>query len=361
MTKNKPVVTGGVDTHADTHTAAVIDEVGRLLDCRQFPADPAGYRRLLTWMRRHGQLVRVGVEGTGSYGAGLARHLHGAGVLVIEVDRPDRKARRTRGKSDPVDAEAAARAVLSGRATGLPKSRDGIVESIRTLRATRTGAVKARIAAHNALISLSRTAPEPLRSQFAPLKGQHLVAAAAVLRPGPDIADVLAATKTALRRLARRCQHLALEIHEADHELEALTRIAAPDLLARPGVGPEVTAQLLTTAGDNPDRLRSEAAFALLCGASPLLASSGRTDRHRLNRGGDRHANSALHTVVLSRMRHHQPTKDYVARRTAQGLSKREIMRCLKRYVARELFPLILLALGSPTIAPDARAQLRAA
>jgi transposase len=361
MTKNSGEVTGGVDTHADTHTAAVIDQVGRLLECRQFPADPAGYRQLLSWMRRHGRLVQVGVEGTGSYGAGLARYLHRAGVLVIEVDRPDRKARRTQGKSDPVDAEAAARGALSGRASGLPKSRDGIVESIRTLRAARTGAVKARIAALNALISLSRTAPEPLRSQLAPLKGQLLVAAAAALRPGPDITEVVTAAKTALRRLARRCQHLATEIREADHDLLTLTRIAAPDLLARPGVGPEVTAQLLTTAGDNPDRLRSEAAFALLCGASPLLASSGRTDRHRLNRGGDRHANCALHTVVLSRMTHHQPTKDYVARRTEQGLSKREIMRCLKRYVARELFPLILLALVPPTTAAEAKPRLRAA
>ncbi len=361
MTKNKGEVTGGVDTHVDTHTAAVLDEVGRTLEHREFPATPAGYRAMLKWMRRHGVLVRVGVEGTGSYGAGLARYLHTAGVTVIEVDRPDRKARRTHGKSDPIDAEAAARAALSGRATGIPKSRDGIVEAIRVVRAARTGAVKARIAAQNALVSMGRTAPEPLRTQLGALKGKHLVAAAAALRPGPDPSEVMAATKTALRRMARRWQDLTAEIDDADRDLLALTRIAAPQLLARPGVGPEVTAQLLITAGDNPDRLRNEAAFSLLCGSSPLLASSGRTDRHRLNRGGDRHANCALHTVVLSRMQHHQPTKDYVARRTQQGLSKREIMRCLKRYVARELFPLILLALDPSTTAPETRPQLQAA
>ena len=239
MTKNKGEVTGGVDTHVDTHTAAVLDEVGRTLEHREFPATPAGYRSMLRWMRGHGVLVRVGVEGTGSYGAGLARYLHTAGVTVIEVDRPDRKARRTHGKSDPVDAEAAARAALSGRATGIPKSRDGIVEAIRVVRSARTGAVKARVATQNALISLGRTAPEPLRAQLGALKGQHLVAAAAALRPGPDPTEVLSATKIALRRLARRWQHLTAEIDEADRDLLTLTRIAASPCSRAPASDPK--------------------------------------------------------------------------------------------------------------------------
>ena len=357
MAKQLRYVTGGVDTHADTHTAAVIDEVGRLLDSRQFRADPAGYRALLAWMRRHGTLALVGVEGTGSYGAGLARFLTATGVTVIEVDRPDRKARRGHGKSDPIDAEAAARAALSGRAGGTPKSRDGRVEAIRVLRVVRTGAVKAQVAALNSLVSLVRTAPEPLRSRLVGLCGPQLIAAAAALRPTGTVAEPGTATKVALRRVAQRCQQLRAEIKDADAELKALLGDVAPGLLARTGVGPEVAGQLLTTAGDNPERLRNERAFALLCGSAPLLASSGRTDRHRLNRGGDRRANSALHTVVLSRMRHHQPTRDYVERRTKEGLSKREIMRCLKRYVARELYPLIIAALN-PT--PDNPADLAA-
>jgi transposase len=322
-------VTGGVDTHADTHVAAVIDEVGRLLAHRQFPADPAGYRAPVAWLRRFGDLELVGVEGTGSYGAGLARHLSSAGIPVVEVDRPDRKARRSQGKSDPIDAEAAARAALSGRAGGTPKARTGPVEAIRVLRAARSGAIKAHIAAQNSLVSMVRTAPEPLRCQLIGLHGQRLADAAAALRPGSNARDWTTATKIALRRIARRCQFLQAEIHDADRQLRALVTATAPRLLDRPGVGPETAGQLLTTAGDNPQRLRHEAAFSLLCGSSPLLASSGRTDRHRLNRGGDRHANSALHTIVLCRMRHHQPTRDYVERRTKEGLSKREIMRCL--------------------------------
>ena len=347
MTKNQREITGGVDTHADTHTAAVIDEVGRMLAHREFPADPAGYRALLTWMRGHGRLVQIGIEGTGSYGAGLARYLHAEGVAMVEVDRPDRKARRAHGKSDPIDAQAAALAALSGRAAGTPKTRDGVVEAIRVLRVTRAGAVKAHTATVNTLIGLVRTAPEPLRSQLDPLEGEDLISTAAALRPGPDRRDPTTAAKVALRRLARRCRHLREEIREADADLRELTRLAAPELLTRPGVGPDVSAQLLISAGDNPERLRSEAAFALLCGAAPLPASSGRTDRHRLNRSGDRQANRALHTVALTRMRHHQPTKDYVARRTQEGLSKKEIMRCLKRYIARELYRLIIDALAA--------------
>jgi transposase len=340
-------VTGGVDTHADTHTAAALDERGRLLGHATFRATPAGYDELLDWLTGHGQVATVGVEGTGSYGAGLARHLRAEGVRIVEVDRPDRRARRSNGKSDPVDAVAAARAVQAGTAAGIPKSRDGVVESIRALRVARNGAIKSHTAAMNALRQMLITAPDHLRQQMTGLGPKTLVNACARLRPG-DLVDPAQGVKAALRRLARRCQMLAEEIAEADRDLAALVGQTAPHLLDRVGVGIEIAGQLLITAGDNPQRLKSEASFAALCGASPLPASSGKTNRHRLNRGGDRAANSALHRVVIVRMRYHEPTRAYVARRTTEGMSKREIIRCLKRYVARELLPQIREALPEP-------------
>jgi transposase len=338
-------VVGGVDTHLDTHTVACVDHLGRLLAHAQFPATSAGEKRLLTWLRGFGDLVSVGVEGTGSYGAGLARYLATQNVTVIEVSRPNRQTRRQRGKSDPLDAEAAARAVLANTATGTPKTRTGIVESIRVLRTARSGAIKARTAASNTLRHLVITAPEPLRTHFAGLTTDQLVETAATLRPTGDLTDPVQATKTALRRLARRCQHLTEEITDADAQLRDLTRQAAPRLLERCGVGPETAGQLLTTAGDNPHRLRSNAAFAALCGTSPVPVASGRTHRVRLNRGGDRQANTALHTIALVRMRHHQPTRAYVQRRRTEGKTTKEIIRCLKRNLCRELLPLITQAL----------------
>ncbi len=332
------LVTGGVDTHGRTHHAAVLDALGRQLGDREFATTPAGYASLRRWLVSHGDLNRVGVEGTGSYGAALTRYLAGQGVDVVEVDRPDRKDRRNRGKSDPLDAYSAARAVLSGAATGEPKARDGRVESIRALRVARAGAMKARTQAMNQLKSLLTTAPAELREQLRALAGTSLVRAAVRLRPGSDLDDPLQATKTALRRIARRHEHLSLEISEADDELRALTADAAPRLLELHGVGPEVAAQLLITAGDNPSRLRSESAFAHLCGVAPVPASSGRIHRHRLNRAGDRQANKALYTVVVVRLRWDERTREYARRRTAEGLSKPEIIRCLKRYVAREVF-----------------------
>jgi transposase len=359
---------GGVDTHADTHTVAAVDAAGQLLGHATFAATVAGYRRLLAWLRGQagpdGEVAKVGVEGTGSYGAGLARFLTAEGVGVVEVDRPDRRTRRRRGKSDPIDAEAAARAVLAGVAAGTPKTRDGIVEAIRVLRVARRGAVKARTAALNTLAQTVICAPEPLRTKLAGLRGAKLVDACAALRPTHNpthnrgdraepakLADPIQATKLALRRLAQRCRHLDTEITDADTDLKTLIQQAAPALLDQFGVGIEVAGQLLVTAGDNPDRLHTDAAFAALCGTSPVPASSGRTDRHRLNRGGDRHANAALYTVVITRLRYHQPTRDYAARRRAQGLTSKETIRCLKRYVARELLPLIRAAL-EPRTAP---------
>lgn len=338
-------VVAGVDTHADTHTAAVITTTAALLGCAQFPTTPAGYTALSTWVSSYGTLLRVGIEGTGTYGAGLTRHLRSTGVTVVEVDRPDRKMRRYAGKSDPVDAEAAARAALSGRASAQPKARTGAVEAIRVLRVARRTAVTARAQAVVQIKSLIVTAPEPLRTQLRQLSTTALIATCAGLRPDPVRTaggDPLHAAKTALRALARRHTHLSEEVDGLDDQLTALVTATNPALVAAFGVGIEVAGQLLVTAGDNPDRLSSEASFAALCGVSPIPASSGKSHRHRLNRGGDRAANCALFRVVLVRMRYHGPTRDYVARRTAQGLSKKDIIRCLKRYVARELFPLIV-------------------
>lgn len=348
MATNKRSVTGGVDTHGETHHGAVVDEIGRELGDAEFAATPAGYRALLAWMRGFGDLQRVGVEGTGAYGAGLARHLRKEEVLLLEVDRPDRKTRRSKGKSDPVDAYCAARAALAGAATGhpkTPKTRDGLVEAIRTLRVARRGAVKARTQTMNQLKGLLVTAPSDLREQLRPLPSAALIEACARLRPAaanaalPRCPDpVTASAKAALRRLARRYVHLTEEIREHDADLAALTKTAAPQLLALQGIGPEVAGQILATAGDNPDRLRSESAFAHLCGVAPIPASSGRTQRHRLNRGGDRAANNAIYIIVLCRLRYDPATRAYAERRTKEGLSKNEIIRCLKRYVSREVF-----------------------
>jgi transposase len=341
MTSTRRVVTVGVDTHSDTHHAAVIDELGRPLADAGFATTPVGYRQLLAWAREHGEITAFGVEGTGAYGAALARHLRAAGQTVVEVDRPDRRTRRQRGKSDPIDAYAAAAAVLSGAAAGTPKTRDGRVEAIRTLRVARRSAIKGRTQAINQLKALVLTGPAELRQALAGQTTRQLLATCRRLRadkrPAQAADPVTAAAKITLRRLARRIAALTEEIDELDADLHPLVAQTAPALMAVYGVGTEVAAQLLTTAGDNPDRLRSEAAFAQLCGTAPLPASSGRTTRHRLNRGGDRHANYALHIIALVRLSSHPATQAYAARRRAEGLSNLEILRCLKRYIAREI------------------------
>jgi transposase len=343
MTNTGLAVFGGVDTHGRTHHAAAIDSAGRLLGDAEFAATATGYQQLRTWLSAFGRLVKVGVEGTGSYGAGLARHLADHAVEVIEVDRPDRKTRRRQGKSDPIDAIAAARAVVAGTATGAPKTRTGPVEAIRALRVARRGAVKARTAALNQLHGLLVSAPEPLRAELAGISTTELVGRCASFRIDPSrLLEPTIATKAALRAIARRIQALEEEIALADARLRQAVSTVAPRTAALFGAGPDVAGQLLATAGDNPDRLRSEAALAHLTGISPLPASSGRIDRHRLNRGGDRAANSAIHRIVLCRMRYHERTRAYVERRTTQGLSKKEIMRCLKRYVVREVHTALL-------------------
>ncbi|GAB3869303.1 IS110 family transposase [Nocardioides maradonensis] len=339
MAPNKRTIIGGVDTHTATHHAAVIKGNGQMLADAQFPATPAGYSALLTWMQRHGQVDAVGIEGTGAYGAGLARHLHAHGVHVLEVPRPDRRLRRQHGKSDALDAEAAARTVLAGRASGTPKLATGPIEAIRTLRVARVGALKAKTAATNTLMAMVVTAPEPLRSQLRGPSRLQLVAACARLRPDASrMADPTQATKAALRSIAVRAHALELEARELKRQLHDLTTQIAPATSAIFGLGPDTVAALLVTNGDNPDRLRSEAAFAHLVGVAPIPASSGKTNRHRLHRGGDRSGNRALHVAVVVRLRYDQRSRDYADRRRGQGLSMPEIIRCQKRYLAREVF-----------------------
>lgn len=336
-------VFGGVDTHLDTHTAAAIDQVGRVLGTQQFPATKAGYAALLAWLRGHGRLDRVGVEGTGAYGAGLAHLLRDEHVTVVEVDRPNRKTRRFQGKSDPIDAIQAARTALAADRTGIPKQRDGRVEALRNLRVARRSAVEQRADTQRQIKSLIVTAPDQVRAQLRALSTTTLITTCANLRPDrADAATPATAVKLALRSLARRHQQLTTEITDLDNLLEALVTAINPALTAVHGVGLDTAGQLLVTAGDNHERLTSEAAFAMLCGTAPIPASSGKTTRHRLNRGGDRQANAALYRVVLTRLRWDQKTRDYMQRRTTEGLSKKEIIRCLKRYVARELYQFII-------------------
>jgi transposase len=306
MTAPAAPVTVGVDTHLDLHVAAVLDPTGRLVATQGFPASTRGYVALVTWAERFGPVARIGVEGTGSYGAGLTRFVRAYGLEVVEVNRPDRSLRRRHGKSDPIDAQAAARATQASVAATAPKTREGQVEMIRVLRVARRGALKARVAAAEQLYGVLYSAPEELRAPLLGLKTKALVRACAAMRPGP-LTTPAAATKAALWTLARRWQQLQAELDRLDTQLQELVSAAAPTLLALPGVGVDTAGQLLVTVGDNPQRLRSEAAFAHLCGVAPIPASSGRTHRHRLNRGGDRQANHALWRITLVRMHCHPP------------------------------------------------------
>ena len=327
----------GVDTHQDEHVAVAIDGQGVRLGERSSPATTWGYGDLEQWSRSLGEVSAFGVEGTGSYGAGLARFLTGRGHSVVEVNRPDRSTRFRKGKSDPTDAESAARAVLAGVAEATPKSGEGEVEMIRMLKSAKDSAVKARTQTVNQMKALVVTAPAQLRETLDGLTTAALAARCKSFRPG-RLKDPAAAAKYALRSLARRYRQLGKESRELQTELERLIRMASPELVRIFGVGPDTAAALLIAAGSNPQRLRSEAAFASLCGVNPIPASSGKTNRHRLNRGGDRQANSALYRIVPVRLRYDCRTKAYMLRPTGEGLSKSEIIRCLKRYVAREVF-----------------------
>ncbi len=331
-------VTGGVDTHSDLHVAAALDPLGGLLGTESFDVTPAGYQSLLSWLEGFGSVGKVGIEGTGAYGAGLSRFLRRAGVEVVEVDRPNRQSRRQHGKSDPLDATEAARAALSGKAKGESKARDGAVEAIRVLVVAKRSARYGRVRALTQMRHLSYTAPDQVRARIKGLPIPELLIVTTGWRPAASADPVTAATRAALSSLAHRVQALDAEISRLDSLLIPLVTATAPELLGLVGVGVDTAASLLVAAGDNSGRLHSESAWAHLCGVSPLSASSGKVVRHRLDRGGDRQANSALWRIVMVRLTCDPDTKAYVERRLKEGLSKREIIRILKRYVAREVY-----------------------
>jgi len=337
-------ITGGVDTHLDVHVAAAVDANGGLLGVESFATTLAGYAQLHGWLTSFGPVARVGVEGTGAYGAGLARHLRGEGLVVIEVDRPNRQVRRRAGKSDAIDAVEAARAALSGRASGIAKTADGDVEAIRALLVARRSGRNVRIKYLNQIRHLGFTGPDELRERLRHVHRDRLARTAASLRPTVGSDTVLYATKLAIATLGRRVLALESDSRRLDELINELVTRTAPGLMEVYGVGIHTAAILLVAAGDNPHRLKNEAAFAHLCGVAPLPASTGKVDRHRLNPGGNRQANHALWRIVFTRMSNDERTRKYVARRLAEGKSTREIMRSLKRYVARELYPHLVRA-----------------
>ena len=340
-------VFGGVDSHADTlHVAVISDNGGHLADA-EFTTTAAGYAAALAFLNAHGHVIAIGVEGTSSYGAGFTRTAISHGQHVIEVNRPDRAERRRIGKSDPIDAYAAARAALSGRASSAPK--DDTVAGIRALHNAARSAVKARTAALNQIGSILIAAPETVRARYGHLKGTDRTDALARLRPAGD--SVHTAVLSALKSLARRVKELTAEHQALVKALDSVVSVHNPGLRAAHGVGPDTAAQLLVTAGGNPERMRTEASFAALCGAAPVPASSGRTNRHRLSRGGDRAAHAALYRVALVRMSSDSRTREYVARQTAAGRTKREIIRLLKRAIAREMFRCLTTTVAVPGIA----------
>ena len=328
----------GVDTHKSTHVAVAIDDQGARLGTLSIPATADGYAELATWARALGSVRAFGIEGTGSFGAGLSRSLRARGHAVIDVARPNRQWRHLHGKSDGVDAESAARSVLNGQATAPAKSQTGSAEMIRHLKIARDSAVKSRSQAMVTLKTLIINAPEGLRDSLDRIRGRvALIRHAAALRPG-DMTSPTASAKMAMRAIARRWLALHEEAQTLEQDLERLVRGKAPDLMDAQGISTMTVAEMLILVGDNPERIKSEAALAKLCGVCPIPASSGKTNRMRLNRGGNRQANAALYRVAIVRMRGHPRTRSYVAKRTADGKGKREIIRCLKRYIVREIY-----------------------
>lgn len=342
MTSLSTMVVAGVDTHKDTHYAALIAVTGQHLGAAEFPATSAGYRALREFITCHGPLLRAGIEGTNSYGAGLARHLADHGIEITEVIRPKRQVRRMRGKSDEIDAYAAATAALAATDTVTAKTSDGIVEALRVTNAACRSALKARTEVIVQIKSLLATAPDQVRDEYRDLSTAKLAPRLASSRPrsGDDI--VTARTRTALKRLAGRYQRLDEEITAYDTDLADLVDRVNPALVQTKGISAITAAQLLITAGDNPERVTSEVAFAMLCGAAPIPASSGRTNRYRLNRGGDRGANFALHRIALVRLATDPNTRAYADKRIKEGKSKKDVLRWLKRAIAREVYRLIV-------------------
>ena len=332
----------GVDTHKEIHVAAAVDWQGTLIDERCFATTRQGYRRLESWARSLGEVLRVGVECSGSYGSGLTRHLLKNGFAVLEVTFPDKAVRRKRGKDDFIDAEMAAEAAFTGARTVTPKSRDGMVEALRLLQKTRSTAVAARRAALQMIRADIICAPEELRDQLRGMTRMQLIRHLAATRPdSTDFRTPMGAAKISLKRLAKRYVDLDDEVSELDDMIKAILDDAAPLLVKCSCVGPQSAAQLMVTVGDNPERLKSEASFAMLCGVAPVPVSSGMTYRHRLNRGGDRAANSAIHIIAIGRLRTDERTQAYVAKKLSEGHTKMEAIRCLKRYIAREIYYVI--------------------
>ncbi|MFB9730816.1 IS110 family transposase [Ornithinimicrobium kibberense] len=338
MTNHTPHagLVGGIDSHTDTIHVALIDGLGRDVADHEFATTASGYRATVAWLAGHGPVSVVGVEGTSSYGRGVTTALAGAGIQVVEVNRTRPAERRRAGKSDRLDAYRAARSVLSGEATTPPK--DGSVEPLRALMVARRSALKAQQAAWRQIGALLINAPARIRDAHRDLPPARLLATLIHCRPAQvadaDHADIL----YSLRTLARRHRDLTTEIAELTERIGSRAAAANPALLAIKGVGPVIGAQLLLTAGDNPERLRSAPSFAALCGTAPVPVSSGRTDRHRLSRGGDRAANSALHLIVNNRMSNDARTRTYRDTHLAQNWTKKDVYRSLKRAVAREIY-----------------------
>lgn len=332
----------GVDTHKHIHVAVAIDQHGARLGDLSVPADTGGYTQLEQWAQALGRVDRFGIEGTGSYGAGVTSFLQRCGHRIVEVNRGDRRLRRQNGKSDTLDAEAAARSVLAGTSAAVPKTGDGTAEMIRQIKIARDTARKGRTSAIITLNTIVVNSPPELRESLAEMTDKHLLKRCSLYRPG-EITDTTTSAKHALRALAKRWFHLDDEIADHDRLLDRLTAEMSPTLRDGYGIGADTAAEMLIVFGDNSDRIKSEAAFAKLCGTCPIPASSGLTNKHRLCRGGHRQANAALYRTVIVRMRFHQPTIDYVARRTTEGLSKKDIIRCLKRFVAREVYQRVML------------------
>ncbi|RZG12155.1 IS110 family transposase [Pseudoalteromonas sp. CO342X] len=341
-------LTLGVDTHLDNHVAVLVNDIGQVVDTQEFTVNSTGYSQLYKWCKSFGTVNQAGLEGTGTYGAGLCKFLQEQKVTVFEVNRPNRAIRRLRGKSDPTDAESAARSVLAKESTAIPKSHDGIVEAMRFLVVARKSSVKSKTQAINQIRALLVTAPEHIRQQcYVPSSYRCITACKALEMNSVNVLEETLISM--LQLLAERWMMLSQELKTIDKKLKALTNSAASTLLEQYGVGSYVAATLLVAAGDNPERLKKESSFAALCGVSPLDASSGKKQRHRLNRGGARDANNALWTVALIRMRNDFRTRKYVEKRSSEGKSNKEIQRCLKRYIARELYPIIVSDLSKLT------------
>jgi transposase len=342
-TLTRPSIVVGVDTHKDQHVAVALNELGVRLGELSVPANREGYATLLAWSRELGEPRIFGVEGCGSYGTGLYQFLRRNAVLVTEVSRPARKGeRRLNGKSDVIDAEHAAKEALSGRPLTLPKTSNGSIESIRLVRIARKMAVKMQVTSIITLKATLINASDEMRAELEPLSDYKLIVACSELSANGDLTNPVVAMNYTLRSLARRWLEIHDEVKLHSKHLAKLVELTAPALVDAFGIGPDIAGELLVAAGDNTDRIRSESAFAKLCGVAPIPASSGKTSgRYRINRGGNRQANSALYRAVIVRMRWHEPTIAYVKKRTAEGLSKRDIIRCLKRYLVREVYRLL--------------------